>query len=287
MTTAAWTSLVDTASAPYRQAGRFAWHFARGKLSIDPVFHHLLSQGLIEPEAHVLDIGCGQGLLASLLRAADQWARDGRWPKSWPSAPLGVSVTGIDLMPRDIARASAALGESARFVCGDMRHTDFPAADAVVILDVLHYITVPEQDAVLARVRAALGAGGTLLLRVGDAQSRRRFLISQWVDRVVTFVRGHRVTPQFGRTLAQWTERLRSLGFEVESRPMSQGTPFANVLLVARLSESAVADRQAGRQADGQGFAESGRGFAATGEGATASTDAGRSAQMATVKENT
>ena len=84
----------------------------------------------------------------------------------------------------------------------------------------------------LARVRAALSPGGVLLLRVGDAASRRRYLASQWVDRIVMFVRGHRVGPQYGRPLAAWIDRLRSLGFEVESEPMSRGTPFANVLLI-------------------------------------------------------
>ena len=39
---AAWRRLLDRASAPYRGAGRFAWHFARGKLGHDPVFRHLL-----------------------------------------------------------------------------------------------------------------------------------------------------------------------------------------------------------------------------------------------------
>ena len=119
-----------------------------------------------------------------------------------------------------------------------MRHTPFPEVDAVVILDVLHYITVADQDEVLARVRRALPVGGRLLLRVGDAASRRGFLASQWVDAVVTFVRGHRVTPQFGRTLSAWIARLESLGFEVRSQPMSQGTPFANVLLVACVKAS-------------------------------------------------
>ena len=208
-----WPALLDAASAPYRSAGRFAWHFARGKLGIDPVFHHMLKTGLIAPRARVLDIGCGQGLLASLLRSCE----------------------AFDLMPRDVDRAQAALGDAADFICGDMRTTPFPEVDAVVILDVLHYISQPEQDAVLARVRMALRHGGTLLLRIGDVSARRGFATSQWVDRIVTFVRGHRVVPQYGRTLSQWTAHLQSLGFAVQSRPMSKGTPFANVLLVARV----------------------------------------------------
>ena len=229
-----WLALITAASEPYRDAGRFAWRFARGKLGLDPVFRHLLEEGLIAPRARVLDIGCGQGLLASLLRTCAAFEQQGRWPRDWAAAPVAAHVTGIELMPRDVQRARAALGDAAEFVCGDMRHTPFPEVDAVVILDVLHYISVPEQNEVLARVRRALPAGGRLLLRVGDAASKRGFAMSQWVDAIVTFVRGHRVTPQFGRTLPEWVAHVESLGFEVRSRPMSRGTPFANVLLVAQ-----------------------------------------------------
>jgi SAM-dependent methyltransferase len=239
MTTQAWTTLLDTACAPYRAAGRFAWHFARGKLSMDPVFRHVIEQGHIRPGARVLDIGCGQGLLASLLASTAMLQREGRWPAAWPDAPAPAGVTGIELMPRDVERARAALaqlGDKARFVCGDMRSTEFPPVDAVVILDVLHYIAVDEQNQVLARVRAALPPGGLLLLRVGDAAERRGFAISQWVDAVVTRIRGHRVLPQYGRTLAAWSAQLQALGFEVRSQPMSAGTPFANVLLIAKVA---------------------------------------------------
>jgi SAM-dependent methyltransferase len=233
---AAWPRLLDRASAPYRSAGRFAWHFARGKLGHDPVFRHLIAGGLVPPQARVLDIGCGQGLLASLLRACGATRASADWPAAWPPAPAGARITGIELMPRDVERARAALGEGAgtRFVCGDMRTQAFPESDTVVILDVLHYVTHAEQESVLARVRDALVPGGRLLLRVGDAASRRRFAISQWVDRVVTRLRGHAVPPVYGRTLAEWTAQLRQLGLKVEARPMSQGTPFANVLLVAQ-----------------------------------------------------
>jgi SAM-dependent methyltransferase len=233
---AAWRRLLDGASAPYRSAGRFAWHFARGKLGYDPVFRHLLASGLVAPQARVLDIGCGQGLLASLLRACAALRAAGHWPADWPAAPAEARITGIERMPRDVERARAALGEDGgiRFVCGDMRSEAFPESDTVVILDVLHYVTHAEQEAVLARARDALVPGGRLLLRIGDAGSRRGFAISQWVDRAVTRLRGHTVPPVYGRTLAEWTAQLRQLGLQVEARPMSQGTPFANVLLVAQ-----------------------------------------------------
>lgn len=213
--------LLDAASARYRAAGRFAYYFARGKLGGDPAFAAIVHQGWIRPGSRVLDLGCGQGLLAALLIAADS----------------RCLVHGIELMPTDAARASAALGDAARIVCGDIRHEDFGQADTAVILDVLHYIDYPEQDAVLQRLRAALQPGGQLLLRVGDAEAGLSFRLSNWVDHVVTFVRGHRLSRLYCRPLVQWRRALEALGFDVEVIPLSHGTPFANVMLKARLRD--------------------------------------------------
>ena len=95
----AWRELHRIASEPYRRSGRFGWHFARGKLDRDPVFRALLERGDIPARARVLDIGCGQGLLASLFCACDELARRGTWPAQWASPPTGVRYTGIELMP--------------------------------------------------------------------------------------------------------------------------------------------------------------------------------------------
>ncbi|MBA3598987.1 MAG: class I SAM-dependent methyltransferase [Methylibium sp.] len=231
-----WRELHHAACAPYRAAGRFAWHFARGKLGHDPVFRALLQRGDVPAQARLLDIGCGQGLLASLLVAAQDVHARGEWPAAWADAPVGVRYTGIDLMARDIARAEQAASQlpgAPRFVQADMCSAELPGSDVVVILDVLHYVDIAAQDAVLARVRDALRPNGRLLLRIGDAADRHRFAASQWVDRIVTLTRGHRVAPTFGRPLEAWIGALQGLGFAVRSVPMSRGTPFANVLLIA------------------------------------------------------
>lgn len=246
----AWAALHGAASAPYRATSRWAYHWARGKLAHDPVFRGMLGRGDIPANASVVDIGCGQGLMASLLQACAELQRTGGWPQAWPVAASARAYCGIELMPKDVARADAALRGLAlqpRFVCADMCKADIPACDVVVILDVLHYVDHAAQDGVLRRVRDALapdignelgnelGKTGRLLLRVGDADNASGFAWSQWVDRIVTWARGHRVPPTFGRSLKDWTAALEKLGFTVRAVPQSQGTPFANVLLIADL----------------------------------------------------
>jgi SAM-dependent methyltransferase len=218
---AEFARLVDAASAPYRAAGRFAWHFARGKLRGDPVFRHLLEAGLIPTGARVLDLGCGQGLLGALLAAVP--------------APRIASYRGIELMARDVERARRALGAACGVERGDIREMDLGAADVVVILDVLHYMARDVQDEILRRVRTALAGGGVLLLRVGDAAAGLPFRLSNAVDWLVALARGHGATRFHCRSVAQWRSALEALEFDVQAEPMSRGTPFANVLLRAQL----------------------------------------------------
>ncbi len=226
-------ALLDAASEPYRKAGRFAYHFARGKLRIDPVYRAILELGLLLGRARVLDLGCGQGLLAAWLRAAERCYEVGSWPSAWPPAPSALSTRGIELMARDVERARRALGALCDISQADIRNTAFGTVDAVVILDVLHYMSPHAQQEILKRVRAALPPRGLLLLRVGDAGGGLRFRYGQWSDRLVMLLRGHARMAQHCRSVAQWRALLRECGFDSEAQPMSRRTPFANVLLIA------------------------------------------------------
>lgn len=226
--------LVQRASQPYRTAGLFAWNFAKGKLGNDPVFFGLLEHGLIPNAGRLIDLGCGQGLLASWLLEARALYESGDWPAEWPAAPKIECIWGLELMPKDVDRARAALGERANFALGDICTADFGNTDVAIILDVLHYINYEAQEDVLRRIRASLPLGGTFITRIGDAAGGLPFHYSNWVDRTIFFLRGHRLNRIYCRTRQEWLELLARCGFAVQPLPMHKGTPFCNIVLIAK-----------------------------------------------------
>lgn len=237
----AWPqALVEAAAAPYRRAGRFAWRFARGKLRGDPIFQALLRQSLIPDQARILDLGCGQGLLAAWLSAAGAAYAAHQWPPDWPAPPQPRTIRGLDCCAHAVHCAHQAYGEHATFEHRDIRTADFGHADVVVILDVLHMISYARQDDVLARARDALRAGNDklLLVRVADGDGGLRLRLGQGLDWLIARLRGHGGGRAYCRPVTQWLEALQHLGFTVDTMPMSAGTPFANVLIVARLPAS-------------------------------------------------
>ncbi len=230
--------LVADASQSFRPSGHFAYHYARGKLGHDTIFHEILRLGLLPQGGHVLDLGCGQGSLFAWLLAARRRHELGDWPQSWAAPPAPMRLRGVELMQKDVERAARAFGADhpvVRVEQGDMNAVDFGQPDAIVILDALHYFSHTQQGQVLARIRHALPAGGVFLTRIGDASAGLRHHICNGVDRLVTWSRGHRLPQLYCRTLADWVADLERLGFHVESESMNGNKPFANVMLVCRV----------------------------------------------------
>lgn len=238
MTTGFLPALLEQASQPFLTGGQFSYHYARGKLGHDCIFREMLKRGLFPAQGHFLDLGCGQGSLFSWLLAARRLFEQGHWPVDWAPAPRPLSLRGIELMQNDVKRATLAFGAEhplVRIEQGDMTRVDFGRPDVITVLDALHYLEHGQQEKVLQRIRAALPVGGLFLTRIGDASAGLPFHFSNWVDHVVTHARGHRMPRLYCRSLVDWRGLLKELGFEVESDTMSEGMPFANVMLVCRV----------------------------------------------------
>jgi SAM-dependent methyltransferase len=233
-------ALVRDASRRYRQAGHFPYHFARFKLRRDPVFRIALAAGLIPDGARILDLGCGQGLLAAWLLASQR--HDGpAWPAHWHRPPRPRALVGIELTDTDVALARTALAGATDWpidiVQGDIRAMPQGAYDHVVMLDVLHYLDYAGQEAVLRHVHASLAPQGSVLLRVGDAGAGLQARYSQAVDRTVQWLRARRATPLYCRRADDWRALLARQGFALREIPLPAEAHGANVLMVAHRAE--------------------------------------------------
>jgi SAM-dependent methyltransferase len=226
-------TLIGVASRPYFKAGFYPYFFARGKLRIDPVFLAMLRTGSIPDGARILDLGCGQALIAALLIAARRQFDRGGWPAGWPEPPASFGYVGIDVDAQCVRWARRALGERVNVQAADLRGAELPDADVVVLLDVLHYLGDAEQLALLEKVAHSLRAGGKLLLRIADTAAGWRAGVTRLADHSAVLLRG-RVPGKFlSRSVGDWSALLVRHGFRIEREPMSQGTPFANILLTA------------------------------------------------------
>jgi ubiquinone/menaquinone biosynthesis C-methylase UbiE len=111
----------------------------------------LVRQARITPGHDVLDLGCGTGTLALLVKAMHPDAR----------------MAGVDIDPRilAIARAKiAAAGVDIRLVEGSATAPPLPDAscDRVLSTLMLHHLTTPQKREALAAVRRLLRPGGEL-----------------------------------------------------------------------------------------------------------------------------
>lgn len=230
--------LLLNACLPYQATGRANLGWARGKLKHDPMFMALLERQVLPYGATVMDLGCGRGLLAAWCLAAERMAQQGKWAATFEPA-LELRFRGVELMAREAACGNKALqpldGSRVELTGGDIRTADLSGVDVIAALDVLHYISTADQDQLLDRIRSALRSGGVFVTRIGDAHAGMRFRISQWVDRCISFIQGHRLSRMWCRSAAEWTLALQRRGLTVQTCPMSMGTPFANVMLVCRV----------------------------------------------------
>ena len=234
----AFRQLVMRAATRYRPAGRGPYYFARGKLRGDPVFAALLRDGRINDGARIVDVGCGLGVLAACLAAAETCnpSSASEWPQTWARAPKQWTLHGFDLRNNAIAagqRALSDLGHRVSLNLGDARDVTLPPCDVIVMLDVLHYMDRDAQQTLLQRAYEALSARGVLLLRVGDITKDSRSRFTLLVDWWVTLLRDRRWPQLHCRTLGEWKALLESIGYDAVAQPMSEGTLFANVLLIA------------------------------------------------------
>jgi uncharacterized protein (DUF2062 family) len=228
-----FSTLVARAADRYLGESVTAWEFARAKLRRDPVYRAVLTRGLLPERGALWDVGCGQGLLLALVAEARRLIEAGEWPAEWGAPPAALELRGVELRPRVAAMAGRALDGDATIVSADARDLPIAGADAIVAFDVLHLMAPADQDALVARLARSLGPGGRLLIREADASAGWRFRMVRFGNRVTALAqRRWRATLAF-RTADEWRALCARCDLKARIEPMGDGTPFANVLIVA------------------------------------------------------
>jgi SAM-dependent methyltransferase len=108
----------------------------------------------LEPGARLLELGCGGGT-PETRRLAERFA-----------------VTGVDISPRQVERAKAAIPE-AKFVCADFTELELPAGsfDAVCAFYVFNHVPRELLAPLLASIHGWLVPAGWLLTAFGQSDN--------------------------------------------------------------------------------------------------------------------
>jgi SAM-dependent methyltransferase len=174
---------------------------------------------LLPTEGSVVDLGAGDGLLAQLL------------VRTRP----GLRVTTIDHDPARVARTrEAARGLPVEAVVASMEEATLPPSDAILLVDVLHYLDALAQERMLARAAAALRPGGVLLLRDPDRGAGWRFRATLVHERL--FLTTGLTHGSFGRyrTGEAWARLVRRAGLDATVHPLPRRSPFADRVVTGR-----------------------------------------------------
>lgn len=237
----AFDALVDGASQRYRASGVAAWQFARGKLRGDPLYRAVW-QGPWIDGGTLLDIGCGQGLMLAVFdearRQLTRASADRRTAAAL--ARLPHRLIGVETRPRVAEQASRALSDAAEILTADARTTAYPLCRTIFVFDVLHLMPRRDQERLLDQLTGALEPGGWLLIREVDAGSGWRFRTVQLGNSMKALLGGRSPSQFHFRATSAWKRALIDRGLDVDAVPMNTGTPFGNILVVARRSPPAA-----------------------------------------------
>jgi uncharacterized protein (DUF2062 family)/protein-L-isoaspartate O-methyltransferase len=206
------------AAARYKKTPRKFRSYAWFKYRMDPCYTAVAAH--IPKAARVLDLGAGIGMLAALLQQRDHSGEISLVEWDNEKAACARDVTGLQV------------------VCGDAWSAALPMADAITLIDILHYRDAAAQRELLARVRDALSDNGSLFIREHDADRRARF--TRWVERIAVHLGWNKASSVHFRSAEALSEDLRGLGFSVRLEAVSGPAHPGNVLFVAQRAQSEV-----------------------------------------------
>jgi uncharacterized protein (DUF2062 family)/2-polyprenyl-3-methyl-5-hydroxy-6-metoxy-1,4-benzoquinol methylase len=211
----AWLSDQRRVLSRYAAAPRGHRGYLRFKLRLDPVYRQICEA--LGHRERVIDLGTGLALLPLLLGLREQ-------------AP---AIVGVEWDERKLASARQACAGVAgiELVQADVRAWPTPSADAVLLIDLLHYYAVDAQHDLLRRGADALRPGGQLIIR--ETERRGRSLFTRAMEFLAVRLAWNRGPGLTYRTVEELKIELEALGLACVAEPSSSRLHRGNFLLWA------------------------------------------------------
>ena len=204
-----------------RKAPRWYRHYGLWKVLLDPVYALVLME--LAGKRDVVDLGAGMGLLEALLPSREPDAR--------------ILAVEWDGRKSRIARLLTGDLPTVQVVEGDARDFELCSPDAVLLLDLLHYLAPEEQRVLLTRCAASLVPGGLLLIRDLDTGGGKAWL-TRLIEHMAVAVGWNRASRVKPWPLKDMKEHLEREGLRITARHAGKGPFSGNALLVATKAPS-------------------------------------------------
>lgn len=229
-----FVALVERAADRYLGQSLLAWEYGRGKLFRDPIYKMLVCEGGMPSGRTLVDVGCGQGLMLSLLVAAAD-TPDDEWPANRLDPPVFDRLIGVELRPKVAHLAQQALGDRAEITSQDATASDFARFDVALIIDVLHMLPAAKQVELIERLKTRLDPNGLVLIREADAGAGLGYAIVRSVNWIQAARQGNWRAPFHFRSREGWLAMLGECGLAAEVVEQEGVGRLGNLLFRARL----------------------------------------------------
>ena len=204
--------------ALYNYRGARVESYITWKLRLDPIYRRV--DEIVPLEGFILDLGCGFGLMSNILARKSLHRR----------------VKGVDFdKPKiEIANRTVPARLDTSFETQDIRQWEYPNADTVLLIDVLHYWSEETQKSIIEKVGACLPEGGTVVFRDALDESKWRHRLTAWSEVFSTTAGQNRR----GETLCFlhrdfYLSTFKRAGLELFSEPPNLGRG-SNAVLIFR-----------------------------------------------------
>lgn len=166
----------------------------------------------------IVDLGCGDGLIANYLALSESSRK----------------IIGIEINPSRVKEAQKGV-KNTQFLKGDILKMDFPQADIILLVHVLHHLSsYKDQAKLISRCKDKLKDDGSLIVVEIKERPVIKLLLTWVIDVFVFPILFEKKLFNFKifyRSEKGWKTFLADAGFSVKVIQAHKNKPFSHLIL--------------------------------------------------------